>query len=158
MIDVNNLVAKRFIEVIVGEVIIGDPPPQEMTPFLTVSKKKFLKNGEVVMEIKNKDELLIKYMELLYGIYQTHVNVSFPYTDFCKIRRRSTNSLLRKCVVTGAIGILMITTLIPIKFGTFRMRPFAFYFFKDVASGIFAFSSSKINLSGLTEDEPTEER
>ena len=27
-----------------------------------------------------------------------------------------------------------------------------------MASGIFAFSSSKINLSGLTEDEPTEER
>ncbi|GBC08284.1 hypothetical protein RclHR1_00800011 [Rhizophagus clarus] len=63
--------------------------------------------------------------------------------------------LLRKSAVTTIVSLLMIITLIPIKFGTFRMRPFAFYFFRNMATEI---SNSKVNLPGLTEEEPTEER
>jgi hypothetical protein len=67
--------------------------------------------------------------------------------------------LLRKSVITAVFGIVLVISLIPIKFGTFHLRPLAFYFFKDLmTSGSSSRSSPKVNLSGLTEDEPTGER
>src|SRR5205823_14013719 len=67
--------------------------------------------------------------------------------------------LLLRSAITSTIGITLLITLLPIKFGTFRMRPLAFYFIKDMATGgTFAHSSSSVNLPGITNDEPIAER
>jgi hypothetical protein len=44
-------------------------------------------------------------------------------------------NLLRDCVVTGAIGLTFLITLIPIKIGSFQMRPLSYYFAKDMETG-----------------------
>lgn len=67
--------------------------------------------------------------------------------------------LLRRSAVTGIIGVIFLITLIPIKIGSFRVRPLVFYFAKDMATGgAFGNSSSSSELTGLTEDEPVDER
>ncbi|GBC08285.1 hypothetical protein RclHR1_00800012 [Rhizophagus clarus] len=67
--------------------------------------------------------------------------------------------LQQKSAVSGIISIIVVLTLIPIKFGTFRMRPLGFYFLRDLGTGgTFGYINSKINLPGLTEDEPINER
>jgi hypothetical protein len=67
--------------------------------------------------------------------------------------------LLRKSTITATVSTVLIISLIPIKIGTFQMRPLAFYFLKDMATGgSFGYSNSKVNLPGLTEDEPINER
>jgi hypothetical protein len=66
--------------------------------------------------------------------------------------------LLRRSVVTGVIGTVFLITLIPIKIGSFKMRPIVFYFSKDMATGgSFGYSNSN-ELPGLTEDEPIADR
>ncbi|KAF0538181.1 membrane protein [Gigaspora margarita] len=57
--------------------------------------------------------------------------------------------LLRESVITGVIGSVFIINLIPIKVGSFEMRPLVYYNAKN--SGI-------TNLKGLTENEPIPER
>ncbi|CAG8730121.1 1732_t:CDS:1, partial [Racocetra persica] len=57
--------------------------------------------------------------------------------------------LLRESFITGVFGLIFIVTLIPIKIGTFQMRPLLYYKFKNLELG---------NLKGLTEDEPISER
>ncbi|CAB4478870.1 unnamed protein product [Rhizophagus irregularis] len=67
--------------------------------------------------------------------------------------------LLRKSVVSSIISLAFIISLIPIKIGTFKMRPFAFHLLKEMATGgTLGYSSSKVNLRGLTEDEPIDVR
>ncbi|CAG8514043.1 886_t:CDS:1 [Scutellospora calospora] len=57
--------------------------------------------------------------------------------------------LLRESFVTGVIGLIFIITLIPIKIGSFKMRPLIFYNSKNLEMG---------SLEGLTEDEPIPDR
>ncbi|KAF0550822.1 membrane protein [Gigaspora margarita] len=57
--------------------------------------------------------------------------------------------LLRESFITGAIGLAFIITLIPIKVGSFEMRPLVYYNAKNLGMA---------NLKGLTEDEPIPER
>ncbi|CAB4440275.1 unnamed protein product [Rhizophagus irregularis] len=67
--------------------------------------------------------------------------------------------LLRRSAITCIISAVLIISLIPIKIGTFKMKPLAFYFLKDMATGgSFGYSNSKVNLPGLTEDEPIDAR
>ncbi|GBC10493.1 hypothetical protein RclHR1_09680003 [Rhizophagus clarus] len=44
-------------------------------------------------------------------------------------------ALLRESTVTGTIGLIFIITLIPIKIGSFQMRPLIFYFSRDLVTG-----------------------
>ncbi|CAB4474897.1 hypothetical protein RhiirA5_362062 [Rhizophagus irregularis] len=61
--------------------------------------------------------------------------------------------LLRESAITGTIGLTFLITLIPIKYGTFQMRPIIFYFAKDMQTGgSFGYSSPKRNNSGLAEE------
>ncbi|CAG8494701.1 hypothetical protein C2G38_2069892 [Gigaspora rosea] len=57
--------------------------------------------------------------------------------------------LLRESCVTGVFGLLFLFTLIPIKIGSFQMRPILYYNSKNLEIG---------DLKGLTEDEPIPER
>nr|CAG8521497.1 1378_t:CDS:1 [Entrophospora candida]CAG8603860.1 10897_t:CDS:1 [Entrophospora candida] len=67
--------------------------------------------------------------------------------------------LLQKSAVTASIGVLFLISLIPFKIGSFKMRPLTFYFAKDAASGgFFGHSGPGTKLSGLTEDEPMDDR
>ncbi|GBC10492.1 hypothetical protein RclHR1_09680002 [Rhizophagus clarus] len=63
--------------------------------------------------------------------------------------------LLRESTVTGSIGLTFLLTLIPIKYGSFQMRPLTYYFAKDMQTGG-SFGSSKRNNTGLTEEDVTE--
>ncbi|CAB4426229.1 unnamed protein product [Rhizophagus irregularis] len=62
--------------------------------------------------------------------------------------------LLRESAITGTvIGLTFLITLIPIKYGSFQMRPIMFHFAKDMQTGgSFGYSSIKRNNSGLTEE------
>ncbi|POG77664.1 hypothetical protein GLOIN_2v1544686 [Rhizophagus irregularis DAOM 181602=DAOM 197198] len=61
--------------------------------------------------------------------------------------------LLRESAITGTVGLTFLITLIPIKYGSFQMRPIMFYFAKDMQTGeSFGYSSKKRNNSGLTEE------
>ncbi|CAG8537115.1 15762_t:CDS:1 [Funneliformis mosseae] len=67
--------------------------------------------------------------------------------------------LLRETTITGTVGLTFLVTLIPIKVGSFRMRPLTFYFGRDMdTGGSFGHLSSGSTLTGLTEDEPIPER
>ncbi|CAG8625822.1 13904_t:CDS:1 [Dentiscutata heterogama] len=57
--------------------------------------------------------------------------------------------LLREPIMTCAIGLVLFITLIPIKVGSFQMRPLLYNYAKNLGIG---------NLKGLTEDEPIPER
>ncbi|CAG8537910.1 14634_t:CDS:1, partial [Dentiscutata heterogama] len=57
--------------------------------------------------------------------------------------------LLRESFVTGVFGLVFIITLIPVKIGSFKMRPLLYYNSKNLEVG---------NLEGLTEDEPIPDR
>ncbi|CAG8581516.1 17505_t:CDS:1 [Acaulospora morrowiae] len=65
--------------------------------------------------------------------------------------------LLRESFITGVIGFVFLITLIPIKVGSFRMRPMVFYFSKDMATGG-TFGSGGGHLQPITEDESIEAR
>ncbi|RGB42433.1 hypothetical protein C1646_683259 [Rhizophagus diaphanus] len=61
--------------------------------------------------------------------------------------------LLRESAITGTVGLTFLITLIPIKYGSFQLRPIIFYFAKDMQTGgSFGYSSSKRNNSGLAEE------
>ncbi|RIA86666.1 hypothetical protein C1645_676081, partial [Glomus cerebriforme] len=67
--------------------------------------------------------------------------------------------LLRESTITGTIGLAFLITLIPIKIGSFQLKPMVFYFAKDMATGgSFSYSTTKSELPGLTDDEPVSER
>jgi hypothetical protein len=67
--------------------------------------------------------------------------------------------LLRESVITATVSLVFLITLIPIKIGSFQMRPLVFYFAKDMATGgTFGHYSDSNILPGLTEDEPIAER
>jgi hypothetical protein len=67
--------------------------------------------------------------------------------------------LIRKFDMTATVSAILIISLIPIKLGTFQLRPLAFYLIKDcITGGSFGNSNPKVNLPGLTEDEPSDER
>jgi len=75
------------------------------------------------------------------------------------VRNDARLHLLRESAVTGTTGLAFVITLIPIKIGSFRMRPIVFYFARDMATGgTFGYASSRNQLPGLTEDEPIAER
>ncbi|CAG8451489.1 224_t:CDS:2 [Dentiscutata erythropus] len=57
--------------------------------------------------------------------------------------------LLRDSFFTGVFGLSFIITLIPIKIGSFEMRPLIYYNAKNLGMA---------NLKGLTEDEPIPDR
>ncbi|CAG8708935.1 16920_t:CDS:1 [Dentiscutata erythropus] len=57
--------------------------------------------------------------------------------------------LLREPIMSCAVGLVLLITLIPIKVGSFQIRPLLFYYVKNLGMG---------NLEGLTEDEPIPER
>ncbi|CAG8645635.1 11422_t:CDS:1 [Dentiscutata erythropus] len=57
--------------------------------------------------------------------------------------------LLRDSFITGVIGLVFVITLIPIKVGSFEMRPLIYYNSKNLGLG---------DLKGLTEDEPIPDR
>ncbi|KAF0460995.1 membrane protein [Gigaspora margarita] len=57
--------------------------------------------------------------------------------------------LIRDSFVTGVIGLVFVISLIPIKVGSFEMRPLLYYNSKNLGLG---------DLKGLTEDEPIPER
>lgn len=57
--------------------------------------------------------------------------------------------LLRESIITGVFGLSFIITLIPIKIGSFEMRPLLYYNSKNLEMD---------ELKGLTEDEPIPER
>ncbi|CAG8595899.1 17414_t:CDS:1 [Dentiscutata erythropus] len=57
--------------------------------------------------------------------------------------------LLRESFVTGVFGLVFVITIIPIKIGSFHMRPLLYYNSKNLEVG---------DLKGLTEDEPIPER
>lgn len=59
--------------------------------------------------------------------------------------------LLRESAVTGTIGLVFLITLIPIKTGSFQMRPLAYYFARDMHTGG-SFGSSSKNNKNLTND------
>jgi hypothetical protein len=62
-------------------------------------------------------------------------------------------NLLRECAVTGAIGLTHLITLIPIKIGSFQVRPLSYYFARDIETGgSFSDSSSKRNNTGLSDE------
>ncbi|CAG8828267.1 10988_t:CDS:1, partial [Gigaspora rosea] len=51
--------------------------------------------------------------------------------------------------ISGVIGLVLVITLIPIKVGSFEMRPFAYYCSKNLGLG---------NYKGLTKHESVSER
>ncbi|CAG8784902.1 3146_t:CDS:1 [Cetraspora pellucida] len=57
--------------------------------------------------------------------------------------------LLRESFITGAVSLVFIVSLIPIKIGSFQMRPLLYYNSKNLGLA---------DLKGLTEDEPIPER
>ncbi|CAG8685281.1 7057_t:CDS:1 [Dentiscutata erythropus] len=52
-------------------------------------------------------------------------------------------------IISFAIGLVFLITLIPIKVGSYQLRPILYYHFKFMEMG---------NIKGLTEDEPIPER
>jgi hypothetical protein len=61
--------------------------------------------------------------------------------------------LLRESTITGTVGLTFLITLIPIKIGSFQMRPIIYYFAKDMQTGgTFGYSSPKRNNTVSTED------
>ncbi|CAG8708923.1 16919_t:CDS:1 [Dentiscutata erythropus] len=57
--------------------------------------------------------------------------------------------LLREPIMSCTVGLVLLITLIPIKVGSFQMRPLVFNYAKNLGIG---------DLKGLTEDEPIPER
>ncbi|CAG8812910.1 11962_t:CDS:1, partial [Gigaspora margarita] len=56
---------------------------------------------------------------------------------------------LKQSILLFATGLVLLFTLIPLKVGSFQMRPLLYHNFKNMGMG---------NLKGLTEDEPISER
>lgn len=60
--------------------------------------------------------------------------------------------LLRESAITGTVGLVFLITLIPIKIGTFKMRPIIYYFAKDMQTGGSFGHTSKRNNTGSSDD------
>ncbi|CAG8742708.1 hypothetical protein C2G38_2094611 [Gigaspora rosea] len=56
---------------------------------------------------------------------------------------------LKQSILLFAAGLVLLFTLIPLKIGSFQIRPLLYHYFKNMGMG---------NLKGLTEDEPIPER
>ncbi|GES99357.1 DUF3159 domain-containing protein [Rhizophagus clarus] len=79
--------------------------------------------------------------------------ISFIVSDIVSTLKNDTRIyLLRESTITGTIGLTFLLTLIPIKYGTFQMRPIIYYFAKDMQiGGSFGYTPTQRRNSGLSE-------
>ncbi|CAG8620390.1 1145_t:CDS:2 [Dentiscutata heterogama] len=114
-------------------------------------------NNEAHVIQSSKIESTQKNKKTMIFIFRKQVNligllVVFGFIVgiiFSVIEGDSRLFLLRDSFFTGVFGLAFIITLIPIKIGSFEMRPLVYYSAKNLGMA---------NLKGLTEDEPIPER
>ncbi|CAB4405011.1 unnamed protein product [Rhizophagus irregularis] len=101
------------------------------------------------------------FLVVIYGlIRERHVDILGAMLVVCfivygivlSITNDARIQLFRESASTGTIGLAFLITLIPIKIGSFQMRPMSYYFAKDMLTGgSFGLSPKKNNTDDIKE-------